>query len=87
MSKAKVEDKGVSQLEALAVKLEALAQEAVAMEEERPAKSIRNAVKSCRWADKQHAVRVKRVGNIVAGLQAKGLTPEQIVARLTAGRE
>lgn len=85
MVKAKQEDKA-SELEALAVKLEALQQEATKLEEARVAKSIGFSIKSARWADKQRAVRVKRVGNIVQSLKAKGLTAEQIVARLTAGQ-
>jgi outer membrane murein-binding lipoprotein Lpp len=80
------EDKAVSELEALATKLDALAREATAMGEDRAAKSITNAAKSARWSDKQRAVRVKRVGSIVSAMQAKGLTPEQIVSRLTAGQ-
>lgn len=70
-------------LEELAVRLDAMAAEVEETGEEKVAKSIRNAAKSARWVDKQNATRVKRVGNIVKSLQAKGLTPEEIVAQLT----
>jgi len=73
-------------LEALAVKLDALAQEATGLGEERVANMIGRAAKSARNADKQRASRQKKFGNIVAALKAKGLTAEEIVAKL-AGEE
>jgi hypothetical protein len=66
--------------------LEALQREAADAGEDSAAKSIATAAKSCRWADKQRANRVRRVGNVVASLQSKGLSAEEIVARLTSGR-
>ncbi len=84
MVKAK-EDKAGSELEALAGKLEALQREATDAGEERAAKSIGNAVKAARWEQKQRAMRMKCAGNVVANLQAKRLTAERVVARLTSG--
>jgi hypothetical protein len=84
MAKASTKTAEVSPLEALAVRLEAMAKEAADLGEERVVKSIGNAAKSCRWFDKQRAVRLKRVGSIVARLKAKGLTAEEIVAKLTS---
>jgi hypothetical protein len=55
------------------------------MGEESVAKSIRNAAKSARWFGKQRAARLKRVGGLVADLKAKGLSAEEIVARLAGG--
>ena len=76
----------VANLEALAVKLEALQQEAAALGEERVAKQIGYSIKSARWADKQRAGRIKRVGGLVEQMKAKGLSDAEIVARLTGGQ-
>jgi hypothetical protein len=70
-------------LEALAAQLEALAAQATEAGEEKVARSIGYSVKSARFALKQKAVRVKRVGSLIEGLKAKGLSAEQIVAELT----
>ena len=70
-------------LESLATRLEAMAIEATELGEDRPAKAVTKAVKSCRSAMQQRAIRFKKVGNLVANLKAKGLTAEQIVAELT----
>jgi hypothetical protein len=51
--------------------------------EEQVVKSIANAAKSARWADKQKALRLKRVGTLVQTMQVKGLSAEEIVAQLT----
>jgi hypothetical protein len=60
-----------------------MAVEATELGEERVAKSIGNAAKSARWAEKQRTARLKRVGSLVQAMQAKGLTPEEIIAQLT----
>jgi hypothetical protein len=82
----KSEEAGVSELETLAVKLDGLAQEATALGEDAVVKSITTAAKSCRWADKQRQNRLKRVGTIVQTLKEKGLSADEIVARLTGGK-
>jgi hypothetical protein len=81
MAKSKIDE--VTELETLATKLESLAAEATAIGEDRVAKSIGNAVRSARAADKQKAVRFKRVGSLVTQLKAKGLSDKEIVAQLT----
>jgi hypothetical protein len=85
-SKAPTENKA-SPLEAIAGKLAALAEEAKELGEERVAKSIGYSVKSARFADKQRSLRIRRVGGMVERMQAQGLTADQIVARLTGGKE
>jgi len=72
-----------SELESLAVRLDAMAAEAAVLGEEATARVIRSAAKSARWSDKMRAARQKRFGSLVARYQAAGLTPEQIIARLT----
>ena len=69
----------------IAVKLDALATEAEGLQEERVVAICKRAAKSARWSDKLRAARLKRVGGIVAGMKAKGLSDSEIVARLTAG--
>jgi hypothetical protein len=71
-------------LEAFAAKLDALAAEAEAAGEELLSKKIANAAKSARHSTKQKAVRLKKVGGVVAAMKAKGLSDAEIVAALTA---
>lgn len=73
----------VSELEALARRLEALQAEAQTLGEPTVVKCIGYGIKSARWADKQRRARQRRVGALVAKMQADGLTPDEIVARLT----
>lgn len=84
MSKAKkTVTAEVSPLESIAVRLEAIRAEVEVLGESRPAKQLGYAIKSVRWADKCRAVRVKRVGSMIAALKAQGLTAEEIVSRLS----
>jgi len=70
-------------LESLVERLQTIATEAEAIGEAQVAKIVGWAVRSGRRTAKRQANRRKRVGGEVAKLQARGLTPEQIVAELS----
>jgi hypothetical protein len=72
-----------SALATIASQLDTLAAQAAELGEPNLQQRIVDAAKAARWADKVGAKRKARMGNLVAALQAKGLTPEQILAQLT----
>jgi hypothetical protein len=65
--------------------LAARAAEAEALGADVAAKRALAAAKGARTAVKQQTTRHKKVGALVAALQAKGLSDAEIVAHLTAG--
>lgn len=72
-------------LEAVAVQVDTLATQATEAGESVLAKKLGSAAKSARHAAKQRTGKVaKKVGTLVKSLQSQGLTPEQIIAKLTA---
>jgi hypothetical protein len=71
-------------LPALADELDRLQEQAAALGAEVTARKIGYAAKSARHVAKQSATRTKRLGGLVAEMQGKGMTPEEIVAALTA---
>jgi hypothetical protein len=83
MTTKKTAEKVNADLESLASRLDAMVAEATGLGEERVAKSIGYAAKSVRYANKQRAMRFKKVGSIIEGLKAKGLSDAEIVAQLT----
>ena len=85
-AKQKPEPPTTPELEAMASQLDKLAEQATTLGEEVVAKRCRWAAKSARHANKQRANRLKRVGNMVAGMKEKGLSDTEIIARLTGGK-
>lgn len=77
--------KGTTQteLESMAKQLDAMSKEATALGEEKLADRLSRTAKSTRFTERQAQLRRKRVGGLVAKMQAKGLTAEQIVAQLS----
>ena len=73
----------MSDLENIAQALDSLAAEANALGEEGLAQFIANGAKRTRNADKSRAKRIKKFGDIVTALKAKGLSNDEIIERLT----
>lgn len=86
MAKKTNAPKELTELELIAEKLDQLAEEARGLGEEVVAKSITNSAKSARWNNNIRVAKVKRAGDIVSRMKAKGLTDAEIVAQLTAGK-
>jgi hypothetical protein len=83
MAAKKTAEKVNADLEALAERLDSMATEATEFGEERVANAIGKGAKSARLANKQWEARFKRVGGLIEGLKAKGLSDAEIVAQLT----